>query len=129
MTRIGYREFDVSDLPKKYVEPLKALTIPGFLMKPYFQECLDNSVGRVIIAFDKSTPVGWCLLTPYHASKGSLLAAFFVHDDYRWQGIGRVLSDRARKGERHVEFRPNDRNRGFFEAVGMAEKKLSTIAS
>jgi GNAT superfamily N-acetyltransferase len=120
---------DVIDLPSKYVEPLKGLTIPGFLMKPYFEECLDEAEGHVIIAFDKSTPVGWCLLTPLHAPDDKVLAAFFVHEDYRWQGIGKALSRKAREGKEHLTFRANDSNRGFFESVGMLSPSFSTVAS
>jgi GNAT superfamily N-acetyltransferase len=113
------------------VKPLKELTIPGFLMKGYFEDCLDAGRGRVIIAFDSLRPIGWCLLTPFgctRAEEGKLLAAFFVHEDYRWQGIGKTLSDMAREGDEPVVFRASDRNRGFFEAVGMLPPKLSTVA-
>lgn len=118
---MNFRTVDVSDLPQRYVEPLKELTIPGFLMKGMFEECLSARAGRVIVAFSNTTPVGWCLLTPYGVPVGKLLAAFFVHEDYRRLGIGRYLADLARKGDEPIEFRASDRNRGFFEAVGLLE--------
>lgn len=129
MKRLYYREVAVRDLPHRYEEPLKALTIPGFLMKGMFEECLNEGAGRVILAFANTRLVGWCLLTPFYASAGQYLAAFYVHPDYRKCGIGRELSVRARDRKEPIIFRANDRNRGFFQSVGLLAPELSTAGA
>jgi hypothetical protein len=65
---IQYRTLDVTDIPDELVKPLKELTIPGFLMKGYFEDCLDAGRGRVIIAFDSLRPIGSDALAQRKAS-------------------------------------------------------------
>jgi len=108
------------------------------LAENYLNERLKNNESVIFVALDHDKPVGFTQLYPTYSSvraiRNWILNDLYVDEDYRKQGIGKILIDAAMDfgistGAKYVQLETAVDNYGaqhLYESIGFAKQLLGT---
>ena len=108
------------------------------LAKDFLTERLKNNESVIFVVLDNEKPIGFTQLYPTYSSvraiRNWILNDLYVDEDYRKQGIGKILIDAAMDfgistGAKYVQLETAVDNYGaqhLYESIGFAKQLLGT---